>query len=64
MSTSGFATVNPSTGAEIEPFSFFNPAQTEEVVAQADKSFQCFRKLSLHKRAELFSSPASTLRKK
>jgi succinate-semialdehyde dehydrogenase len=63
MSTSGFATVNPSTGAEIETFSFFNPAQTEEIVAQADKSFQYFRKLSVHKRAELFSSLASTLRK-
>ena len=63
MSTSGFATVNPSTGAEIETFSFFNPAQTEEVIAQADKSFECFRKLPVHKRAELFSSLASTLRK-
>jgi acyl-CoA reductase-like NAD-dependent aldehyde dehydrogenase len=63
MSTSGFATVNPSTGAEIETFSFFNAAQTEEVIAQADKSFQCFRKVSVHKRAELFSSLASTLRK-
>src|SRR5215510_9155599 len=63
MSTSGFTTVNPSTGAEIETFSFFNPAQTEEVVAQADQSFQSFRKLPVHKRAELFSSLASTLRK-
>jgi succinate-semialdehyde dehydrogenase len=63
MSTSGFATVNPSTGAEIETFSFFNPAQTEEVIAQANKSFQCFRKVSVHKRAELLSSLASTLRK-
>src|SRR5262249_54033101 len=63
MNLSGFATVNPSTGEEIETFSFFNPAQTEEVVAKSDKSFQCFRKLSVHKRAELFSSLASTLRK-
>jgi hypothetical protein len=39
MSTSGFATVNPSTGAELETFSFFSPAQTEEVLAQADKRF-------------------------
>jgi succinate-semialdehyde dehydrogenase len=61
--SSGFATVNPSTGAEIETFSFFTPAQTEEVVARADKDFQSFRKLSVHKRAELFSSLASTLRK-
>jgi succinate-semialdehyde dehydrogenase len=63
MSTSGFATVNPSTGAEIETFSFFNPTQTEEIVAQADKSFQRFRKLPVNKRAELFSSLASMLRK-
>jgi succinate-semialdehyde dehydrogenase len=62
VSTSGFATLNPSTGAEIETFSFFNSVQTEEVVAQAEKSFQCFRKLSVHKRAELFSSLASALR--
>src|SRR5215468_8240785 len=62
MSTSGFTTVNPSTGAEIETFSFFSPAQTEEVVARADKSFQSFRTLSVYKRAELMSSLASTLR--
>ena len=62
MEKSGFATVNPSTGAEIECFSFFTPAQTEEVVARADKRFQSFRKLSVHKRAELFSSLASALR--
>jgi len=30
MSTSGFATVNPSTDAEIETFSFFNPAQQKK----------------------------------
>jgi acyl-CoA reductase-like NAD-dependent aldehyde dehydrogenase len=61
--SSGFATVNPSTGAEIETFSFFTPAQTEAIIARADKSFQSFRKLSVHKRAELFSSLASALRK-
>ena len=61
--SSGFATVNPSTGAEIESFSFFSPAQTEEVVARADKTFQSFRKLSVHKRAELFLSLASAWRK-
>src|SRR5262245_43783978 len=63
MSTAGFATVNPSTGAEIETFSFFSPAQTEDVVARADKVFQRFRTLSVYKRAELMSSLASTLRK-
>src|SRR5271155_2328706 len=61
--SSGFATVNPSTGTEIETFSFFTPAQTEDVVARADKSFQSFRRLSVHKRAELFSNLASALRK-
>ena len=63
MEKLGFATVNPSTGAEIERFSFFNPAQTEEVVARADKSFQDFRKLSVYRRAQLFSNLASVLRK-
>src|ERR1700744_3323914 len=60
---SGFTTVNPATGAEIEAFSFFTPAQTEDVVAKGDKRFQSFRKMSVHKRAELLSSLASTLRK-
>jgi acyl-CoA reductase-like NAD-dependent aldehyde dehydrogenase len=59
----GFATVNPSTGEQIETFSFFTPAQTEEVVACANKSFQSFRKLSVYKRAQLFSSLASTIRR-
>src|SRR5215475_11778050 len=63
MNTSGFATVNPSTGTEIETFAFFSQAQTEEVVARADKSFQSFRKLSAHKRAPLFSNLANILRK-
>src|SRR5215470_14438060 len=63
MEKAGFATVNPSTGEQIETFSFFSQAQTEEVVARADKSFQYFRKLSVHKRAQLFSSLANILRK-
>src|SRR6516162_2523680 len=63
MGKSGFATVNPSTGEQIETFSFFTPTQTEEVVARADKSFQSFRKLSVYKRAQLFSNLASLLRK-
>jgi acyl-CoA reductase-like NAD-dependent aldehyde dehydrogenase len=63
VNPSTFATVNPSTGAEIETFSFFNPAQTEEVVARADKAFQSFRKLSVHKRAQLFIDLGNTLRK-
>ena len=43
MSDAGFATVNPSTGEEIEAFSFFTPGQTEKVVARADESFQSHR---------------------
>jgi succinate-semialdehyde dehydrogenase len=62
MSASGFATINPSSGAEIETFSYFDKAQTEEIVAHADMSFQRFRKVPVQKRAELFSGLASTLR--
>ena len=63
MNRSGFATVNPSTGEQIETFSFYNASQTEDVLGRADKSFQSFRKLSVHRRAQLFSSLAETLRK-
>src|SRR5262244_1382405 len=63
MNKAGFATVNPSTGEAIEAFSYFTPAQTEEVVARADKSFQSFRKLPVHKRAQLFPDLGNTLRK-
>jgi len=55
MNKAGFATVNPSTGVEIEAFSYFTAAQTEKVVARADKSFQSFRELAVHKRAQLFT---------
>ena len=63
MNTSGFATVNPSTGEQIETFSFYNASQTEKVLVRADKSFQSFRKLSVHKRVQLFSKLAEALRK-
>src|SRR5262244_155861 len=63
MNKAGFATVNPSTGEEIEAFSYFTPAQTETVVARADKSFDSFRKLPVHKRAQLFTDLGNTLRK-
>jgi acyl-CoA reductase-like NAD-dependent aldehyde dehydrogenase len=59
----GFATVNPSTGEEIENFSYFTPTQIEKVVAQADKSFQSFRKVSVHKRAQLLTELGNSLRK-
>src|SRR5215468_9234375 len=63
MNTSGFATVNPSTGEQIEAFSFYNASQTEEVLGRAAKSFQSFRKLPVHKRARMLSKLAETLRK-
>ena len=63
MSTSNFATLNPSTGEEIETFTYFTPAQVETVVARADKTFQCFRKVPVYKRAQLFVSLGEALRK-
>src|SRR5262249_5513988 len=63
MNKAGFATVNPSTAEEIETFSYFTPAQTEEVIARADKSFQSFRKLSVQRRARLFTDLGNSLRK-
>src|SRR5262249_28981905 len=55
--------VNPSTGEQIETFSFFNSAETEAVLARADKSFQSFRKLSVYRRAQLLQQLAEALRK-
>ena len=63
MTRPGFTTVNRSSGEEIEAFSYFTPAQTEKVVARADKSFQSFRELPVHKRAQLFTDLGNTLRK-
>ncbi len=63
MSTSGFSTVNPTTGEQIESFSYFTPAQTEEILARAEKSFNSFRRLSVHKRAQLLSNLDTALRK-
>ena len=64
MNTSSFATVNPCTGEPIETFSFYDASQTEKVLVRADQSFQSFRKLSVHKRAQLFSDLAEALRRK
>ena len=63
MQSSGFNTVNPSTGEQIETFSFYNSSEIEEVLVRAEKSFQSFRKLPVHQRAELLSHLAETLRK-
>jgi succinate-semialdehyde dehydrogenase len=62
MNSSGFSTMNPATGQEIETFSYYDPAKTEEVLARAGRSFQSFRKLSVHQRAQLLSRVAETLR--
>jgi succinate-semialdehyde dehydrogenase len=62
MQASGFNTVNPSTGEEIETFSFYNSSEIEAVLARAEKSFESFRKLSAHQRTQLLSQLAATLR--
>jgi acyl-CoA reductase-like NAD-dependent aldehyde dehydrogenase len=63
MQSSGFSTVNPSTGEEIETFSFYNSSEIEAVLARAEQSFESFRKLPAHQRAQLLSQLAATLRK-
>jgi len=63
MTSSGFATVNPSTGEQIETFSYSSSAETEVALSRADRSFQSFRKLSLYRRAQLLTELAETLRK-
>jgi succinate-semialdehyde dehydrogenase len=63
MSSKGFTTVNPSTGEEIETFSFYDAAQIEKTLALAEKSFHAYRKLSVYKRAQLLSQLAGALRK-
>src|SRR5580704_15044594 len=63
MQTSGFSTINPSTGEQIETFSFYNSSEIEGVLVRAEKSFQSFRKSPVHQRAQLLSDLAETLRK-
>src|SRR5262245_35522674 len=62
-SSRGFATVNPSTGEEIETFSFYSDAQIEKTLALAEQSFQTYRRLSVYKRAQFLSRLAEALRK-
>src|SRR5215471_16125472 len=62
MNASGFATVNPSTGEQIETFSFYDASKTEQVLARADRTFHSFRKLTVHKRSQLFLRLAESLR--
>src|SRR5262245_44528125 len=63
MNSSGFSTVNPANGKEIETFSFFTPADLEDKLDRADKAFQFFRKVSVHKRTNLLSNLAASLRR-
>jgi succinate-semialdehyde dehydrogenase len=63
MNSSGFSTVNPANGEEIEVFSFFTPADVENTLGLADKSFQSFRKVSVHQRANLLSNLGTALRR-
>jgi succinate-semialdehyde dehydrogenase len=62
MKTSSFSTVNPANGNEIEVFSYYPPSQTENILGLADKTFQSFRRVSVHKRASLLSNLATALR--
>jgi succinate-semialdehyde dehydrogenase len=62
MKSPGFATVNPATGQEIEAFAYYDSARTEQALAQADRSFQSFRKSSVHARSRLLSQLARKLR--
>src|SRR5215510_6935116 len=63
MSSNGFVTVNPSTGEEIETFSFYGDAQIEKTLALSEESFRTYRKLSVYKRAQFLSQLAEALRK-
>src|SRR5215831_478833 len=63
ISSRTFATINPSTGEEIETFSFYGEAQIEKTLAFAEESFQKFRRLSVFKRAQFLSQLAEALRK-
>ena len=63
MNSSSFSTVNPANGEKIEAFSFFTPAAVENTLGLADKTFQSFRKVSVHKRADLLANLAIALRR-
>jgi succinate-semialdehyde dehydrogenase len=63
MQSSDFSTINPSTGDQIETFSFYDSSEIERVVVQAEKCFRSYRKLPVHQRAQLLSHLAETLRK-
>ena len=64
MNPSTFSTVNPTNGEPIESFTTFTEAETERVLSLSDLSFRSFRKLSVHRRADLLASFAAGLRRK
>ena len=63
MNSPGFATINPATGEQIETFTFYKPAEIETALSRAESAFRSFRKLAIHRRAQLLISLAETLRK-
>jgi succinate-semialdehyde dehydrogenase len=63
MTLPTFSTVNPATDEQVETFSYFTSKETEAVLVRADKTFSSFRKLPVHKRAQLLSNLALSLRK-
>src|SRR5262245_9077747 len=63
MKPSGFATVNPANGEQIEAFAFSRPADVDATLDLAAKTFQSFRKLSAQKRAGFLSNLAAALRR-
>ncbi len=63
MHTSTFQTVNPATGDPIESFTTFTDVELERVLCLSAGSFAHSRRLSVHRRADLLASLASTLRR-
>jgi succinate-semialdehyde dehydrogenase len=63
MNASGFSTINPASGKEIETFTFFAPDRVEHTLDVADKTFRSFRSVSVHQRARLLANLATALRK-
>jgi succinate-semialdehyde dehydrogenase len=63
MNSASFSTVNPATGEQIETFPFFTARETEAALVRAEKSFNSYRKLCVHRRAQLLSQLAATLRR-
>ena len=55
--------MNLAIGEQIGTFSFSTSKETEAVLARVEKTFQFFRRLSLHQRAQALSNLAVTLRK-